>query len=81
MNAYDLVRLHKFGDQDDACDDKTPPNRLPSYQAMCQLAAADRKVSQLVTKERVDSAVSDFGKLTETQQEPEDLRWGPLSWN
>lgn len=72
VNAFDLVRLHKFGDLDDTADAKTPPNRLPSYQAMCELAVADTRVSRQMAKERAESAVSDFGKLAaETGAEPE----------
>lgn len=67
VNAFDLVRLHKFGDRDDTCDEKTPPNRLPSYLAMCELAVADDKVSKLIAKERADSAVSDFCGLSEAE--------------
>lgn len=74
VNAFDLVRMHKFGDRDDAADDKTPPNRLPSYLAMCELAVADQKVSQIIAKERAESAVTDFGALAE-KQEPEDTGW------
>ena len=67
VNSFDLVRLHKFGDRDDAVDtSKHPPNRLPSYLAMCELAVADQKVSRQMAKERAESAVSDFGKLTAT---------------
>jgi len=50
VNAFDLVRLHKFGDRDDAADEKTPPNRLPSYLAMCELAVADMEIINAVTK-------------------------------
>ena len=67
VNSFDLVRLHKFGDRDDAVDiSKHPPNRLPSYLAMCELAVADQKVSRQMAKERAASAVSDFGKLATT---------------
>lgn len=72
VNAFDMVRLHKFGDLDDAADAKTPPNRLPSYQAMCEFAVSDTKVSRQMAKERAESAVSDFTKLT---QEDEGLEW------
>jgi len=78
VNAFDLVRLHKFGDRDDAADEKTPPNRLPSYLAMCELAVADANVSKLIARERAESAVNDFGKLTEAEtvaQGPEDTDW------
>ena len=64
VNAFDFVRLHKFGNEDDTADPNTPTNRLPSYTAMCNLAAADIKVSRLIAKERADAAVSDFGNLT-----------------
>lgn len=65
VNAFDLVRLHKFGHLDDAADIKLPPNRLPSYQAMCELAVADVRVSRQMAKERAESAVGDFGRLSE----------------
>jgi predicted P-loop ATPase len=72
VNAFDLVRYHKFGDMDDAADTKTPPNRLPSYLAMCELAIADTKVSRQIAKERADSAASDFSGLTDDE--------GNLNW-
>lgn len=72
VNAFDLVRLHKFGDRDDEADPKTPPNRLPSYQAMCELAVNDTKVSRLMAKERAEEAVSDFTGLTSKEA---DLDW------
>lgn len=73
VNAFDLVRLHKFGDLDDAANANTPPNRLPSYLAMCEFAVNDTKVSRLMAKERAESAVNDFGKLMDA--EVEDLNW------
>lgn len=72
VNSFDLVRLHKFGDRDDDADPKTPPNRLPSYQAMCELAINDTKVSRLMAKERAEEAVSDFAGLS---AENNDLNW------
>lgn len=72
VNAFDLVRLHKFGDLDDGAELNTPTNRLPSYTAMCNLAISDTKVSRLMAKERADNAVNDFGNLTAEQ---DDLNW------
>lgn len=41
MNAFDLVRVHKFGELDRQCKAKTPINKRPSYRAMCDLVAHD----------------------------------------
>ena len=38
VNAFDLVRLHRFGNQDDEAAAGTPTVRLPSYTAMTELA-------------------------------------------
>ena len=72
VNAFDLVRLHKFADLDNAADIKTPTNRLPSYQAMSELAINDPKVSKQLAKERAESAISDFDEL---KSESNDLSW------
>ena len=76
VNAFDLVRMHKFGEMDDGADPNTPTNRLPSYAAMCNLAIEDPKVSRQLAKERADSAVSDFQGLSEAPAaEAENLDW------
>ena len=43
-SAFDLVRLHRFGDLDDGISPQTPVNRLPSNQAMLELASTDEMV-------------------------------------
>ncbi len=45
-NSFDLVRLHMFGDKDNDIVEGTPVNRLPSYQAMSDLAVGDEAVRQ-----------------------------------
>ena len=60
VNAFDLVRLHRFEDLDDAAVPGTPTNRMPSYTAMCELATADPQVSGLLLKERWESATEGF---------------------
>lgn len=52
-NAFDLVRLHKFGLLDDDCDIDTPINKRPSYAAMTELAAKDKAVRRKVGEERL----------------------------
>jgi putative DNA primase/helicase len=70
LNAFDLVRLHKFRDLDEACSDDTPVTKLPSYKAMIDLARGDAKVRELITGERREQAMEEFtsddwmGKLT-----------------
>jgi putative DNA primase/helicase len=59
-NAFDLVRLHKFGHLDDEAKPDTPAHRLPSYKAMCELAVADSQVSVLLNQERYEKAASEF---------------------
>lgn len=73
VNAFDLVRLHKFNDRDDDAAPGTPTNRLPSYTAMCELAAQDTKVSRLMLKERWDEATEGFQAVQ--NDEPEDDSW------
>ena len=60
VNAFDLVRLHKFADKDDEASIGTPTNRLPSFSAMCEFACGINEVSALLSKERYDSAVKDL---------------------
>ena len=77
VNAFDLVRLHRFGDQDDAAQPGTPVNRLPSYASMCELASSLDDVAVQIIKERYESAAKDFGGIS--QEETEELEdWAVL---
>ena len=77
VNAFDMVRLHKYGDLDDGADPNTPTNRLPSYTAMCRFAVDDEKVSRQLAKERADAAVNDFKGIQFNDEPVEDnnLDW------
>ena len=59
-NAWDLVRLHKFGDLDSDVKPDTPTNKLPSYLAMAELVRGIKEVSVLLTKERYEEASGEF---------------------
>lgn len=74
VNAFDLVRLHKFDDQDDEAAAGTPTNRLPSYTAMCEIARQDPKVSGLLMEERWQKAQDAFGSA----EPEEDGSWRRL---
>ena len=60
LNAWDLARLHLYGDQDDGAKPGTPTHRLPSYQAMRKRAMDDPAVADLVNQERYAAAAKDF---------------------
>ncbi len=74
VNSFDMVRLHRFGDQDDDAAPGTPTNRLPSYTAMCQAAVEDTSASTLLNTERYEKATEAFGDMPEADvQSVEDL--------
>ena len=60
-NAFDLMRLHLFGDKDSDAKPDTPTNKLPSYQAACDYAVKDTSVAQLLLQERYATATAAFG--------------------
>ena len=70
-NAFDLVRLHKFGELDEDAAAGTPTVKLPSYTAMTEYARSDEKVMQLMKKEKYESAMKDFAP----DEEPADDSW------
>ncbi|WP_234958864.1 virulence-associated E family protein [Sporanaerobacter sp. PP17-6a] len=55
-NAFDLVRLHRFGELDEESKPDTPISKLPSYKAMCEFAVKDKQVSSLLNQERYNEA-------------------------
>jgi predicted P-loop ATPase len=75
-NAFDLVRIHLFGIQDEGkkVEDVT---KLPSYARMREFAAADKNVTTLLTKERLASAEGDFADIAVNDEEgaSEDDAW------
>ena len=69
LNAWDLVRVHRFHDMDADCAVDTPTSSRPSYKAMSQLATDDPKVRVQIVEDRTASAQEDFA------DEPEDADW------
>lgn len=61
-NAFDLVRLHKFGELDEEAKEGTPVNKLPSYLSMQKLAREDLEVKKTIASERMTSASEDFNE-------------------
>lgn len=60
LNAFDLVRIHRFRDLDEKTADDTSPGKLPSFRAMSDLAVKDERVKEQFAEERKVQAESDF---------------------
>jgi len=60
VNAFDLVRLHKFSHLDDEAKPDTPTNRLPSFAAMNEFALSIPEVSAILNQERYEKATQAF---------------------
>lgn len=63
VNAFDLVRLHKFGEEDEGCPDNTPTSSLPSYRAMQDFAVTDEAVKHMVNVEKDEKLHNEFDKV------------------
>lgn len=74
VNAFDLVRLHKFSELDDEAKPDTPVNRLPSFSEMASFALNDAGVAATINQERYEQAVEDFGS-SDTPATKDDLNW------
>lgn len=80
VNAFDMVRLHRFSDSDDAALPGTPTVQLPSYKAMLEYAVEDPAVTGVLNKERYDAAAQDFAPAGIPAGEETDTNWmGRLS--
>ena len=66
-SAFDLVRIHRFGELDDDKTPDTPMNQLPSYAEMTRWAIEDSKTRVELAAGRRDAAAGDFA--------PEDTAW------
>ena len=61
-NAFDLVRIHKFGIEDEGSK-AVDITKRPSYLKMQGFVAADTTVRILLTKERISDATDDFAGI------------------
>lgn len=59
-NAFDLVRLHKFGEFDGKAEEDTTPTKLPSFKAMQKFVITDDNVKLQLATERQAQANEDF---------------------
>lgn len=76
LNAFDLVRVHLFGDEDDNAKDDTPVNRMPSFKAMEDFVKEDPDCKMTMISERAQSAAEDFDDdFVEEMQKEADKEW------
>lgn len=62
MNAFDVVRIHKFGHLDAKASEDTDSTKLLSYKAMQEFASQNEQVRITLGKEREESARMDFAE-------------------
>ena len=75
-NAFDLVRIHKFGHLDTDADLEKPINKKTSYKAMMEFAQKDDSVKIALADARTQDAISEFaGELDEEAPEEADKDW------
>lgn len=65
MNAFDVVRIHKYGALDDKAKLDTVPSKMPSFKAMVDFAIKDEKVKLQLAKERELQAADDFDDVND----------------
>lgn len=75
VNAWDLVRIHKYGDQDDSVSPSTPASAMPSYKAMSKLALEDDAVRSLIAMEKQEHAKEIFGEEQVEAVQPAEKAW------
>ena len=77
VNAFDLVRLHKYGNLDENANVEISTKDLPSYKAMCELAINDDACKVTIARERQEQTIADFGALVSGDAEVNvsDYEW------
>jgi len=73
VNAWDLVRLHRFRELDAGCEPGTSASKRPSYKAMTELVLKDQRVKAQIIEDRTSEALEDFDGLEEPAEQ--DKEW------
>lgn len=63
LNAFDLVRLHKFADLDEKAKPDMEITKLPSYKAMAEFASKLGPVKKEVVRCRREQAADDYDEI------------------
>lgn len=76
-NSFDLLRVHKFGLQDEEVSEDTPINRLPSYKSMQTLAQKDSevKINMMMETYEAEDEFAEFIDKETKEAKKERYRW------
>lgn len=66
LNAFDLVRIHLYGSEDDEAKEGTPTTKLPSYKKMLELVDQDEGCRRTSDTERQQELENVFAGETDT---------------
>lgn len=72
-NAFDMVRVHKFGHLDEKAADNTPVSKLPSYIEMSKLVSNDKNCKKQLINEVVSVKDDEFENYNDDWMEKFDL--------
>lgn len=79
-NAFDLVRIHKFGELDAKVKPNAPVTERPSYKKMQEFAISDNRVYAEWQKMATGNANDDFSEYTEVAEpKKEEIHWLSIS--
>ena len=81
LNAFDLMRIHKFRQLDEDYPEDTPVNQHPSYRAMKAFAEKCYRVKALLLEEKRAEAQSDFAVPVESSEGTDDSWKNKLVWD
>lgn len=68
LNAFDVVRLHRFGHLDARTSEDIDPSKRPSFKAMQEFAVQDARVKETLAEERMAQAQQEFADECWRQQ-------------
>lgn len=72
LNAFDLVRLHKYGHLDADCPPDTPIGKKPSFRAMTNFALNDEKVRSELCMESNEDILDCFNVIDDDDSDASD---------
>lgn len=75
VNAFDMVRIHKFGNLDESVEDNKEFVNIASYKAIEEFAINDEKIRMQLSKERKELASLEFDVV---EDEEENKDWQEL---